>query len=198
MKKPLLRYLLLQLSICAILSHSSCKKEDVQLARMGSANHATIKMSPKTKALVEESKAWYEKNSITAGLRDEKVNIGNPDWNSAAVFKVAEDLPEAIEMPLKDYNVNYAFTKNMAPGGFRYLLLRKNESGKEFIADVIELHPDTGYVSKRTAAHRGSRNINDFISNADFSGYFLVYTLKNILRYGELRKDGRTVSVLSK
>ena len=131
-------------------------------------------------------------------MRDEKINVGIPDWSSAAVFKVADDLPEAIEMPLKNYNVNYAFTKNMAPGGFRYLLLRKQSAGGDFIADIIELHPDTSYVNRRTASHRNTRDIADIIKNEDFSGYFLVYTLKNILRYGELRKNGQAVSTLTR
>lgn len=187
-------YLFLFLVAMAV---SSCNKE-APIAQQAEPDIENL--SPEKQQIVQECKEWFLKRTdetrklASVGNRagsQADAEIGRPEWKSPSFFQLSPKIPEFNRFPLRDYEVNYSFTKRMNPKGFRDLMLRKRGEN-DFIADIVEIHPDAQYLARKQKEKGLDETVDmrKLIDNTDFDGYFLIYSIDNGLRYGERRDKG--------
>ncbi|WP_342089094.1 hypothetical protein [Dyadobacter sp. OTU695] len=162
-----------------------------------------MKSQEEVTKMVNDSKKWFEKqpwsevasNNMRMSLPG-KTFFGVPKWDGASFFKLSETIPVFIRYQLNDFVVDVSYTKKMNPKGFRDMLMRKMDDGS-YVVDIIEIHPDTSYLEKKSLEKKISKDdLRALVDDNDFTGYFLVYSRENGLRYGERRENGLPVARL--
>lgn len=85
----------------------------------------------------------------------------------------------------------------MNPFGCRNLVIREDGKGG-YYTNVAEFHPDVAYLERKGMEGEDTtgERMRAYLSNDDYTGYMLIYTLDNQLIFGERRENGRIVSRL--
>lgn len=176
---------------------NACRKEaTVTLDQQKNVSN----ISPEKRQIVQECKEWYLRKevesrklaSVNGKLSDDSGDfVGNPDWDKPGFYQLSPKIPEFNRFPLTGYEVNRSFTNRMNPKGFRDIMFRKYGED-DFRVDIMEVHPDSEYL-KRKRLEKGldeNTDMRQMIDNEDFTGYFLIFSPVNGLRYGERRENG--------
>ncbi len=130
-----------------LLLNAACQKDLMPQSEI-------VRSREDVKTIVEQSRDWYknhvlvESKNLRKGTSDRSMYIGEPSWEEVAFTKISPTIPEFIRYPLEGYKVDVAYTPKMSPKGYREILFRKLRNNN-FIVDVIEMHPDESYVSKK-------------------------------------------------
>ena len=180
----------------ALLLTTSCSSYE----EIGISSEKTNRQLTDEGQSIQKAKEWYEKQAsrnaeTRASYLFESTNIAN--WEEATTLKLTEHTNMHIRVPLDSCKVLKYPTSRFSNLGYRDIVLRE-EDNDNYMIDIIEIRPDTLYLKqkmKEKGIHEMTK-VRYLVDNHDFTGYFFVYNIANIFRYGEKRVNGKVVSRL--
>lgn len=153
-----------------------------------SGQEDTGKKTPTEFVSIDQARDWYEQKVAQDGLHattNTRQGAAVP-YPGAAMWDYGRQIDFGNGTSILKVNLEGS---PIPAVGYRDLLFQKSPNGT-LRSVIIQVMPDSGYLNKRLGKDPGVYGIRHYISNDDFTGDILLFTLSGRFIKGRRYKDG--------